>query len=146
MSTMAVKVIDRLFLVVYGAAAPDDDEWDRFLRLFLSHGVDKTMLLVLTDGGMPTRTQQQRLDDMMAGCFVPVAIVSESAALRAKTAALSWIVRGLKAFPATDAGLGNALAFLEIPSTRVELIAREAAALRYALGSGDDNDGIAMRR
>src|SRR5579871_6594936 len=128
MSNMAVKVIDRLFIVVYGVAAPTDEEWSAYLRLVERHGVDRTLQLVATDGGEPTAAQHRRLADLLAGRTVPVAVLSGNARVRVTVMALSWFNRRIKAFP--PSGLPDALAYLEVPASRAGLIEREVSILR----------------
>jgi hypothetical protein len=135
MKNMAFKVIDRLFLVVFGAANPTDEEWVDYLKVTQKHGIDRTMQLIFTDGGGPTSTQRKYLNDILDGRTVPVAVISGSASIRAVVTALSWFNRKIKAFP--PAGLGDALVYLEIPATRAELIEREAQKLRLTLGDDE---------
>ena len=128
---MAFKVIDRLFIVVYGAADPTDEEWRGYLELVERHGIDRTMQLVCTDGGGPTSAQGRRLNALLDGRTVPVAIVSSSARVRGTVTTLSWFNRRIKAFP--PAALHDAIAYLEIPVSRSELIEREVGKLRLLL-------------
>jgi hypothetical protein len=132
MKNMAFKVIDRLFLVVYGASNPTDEEWKYYLEVTEQHGIDRTTQLIFTDGGGPTSTQRKYLNDLLAGRTVPVAVISGSATIRGVVTALSWFNRKIKAFP--PSGLGDALAYLEVPATRAELIDREMNKLRLTLG------------
>jgi hypothetical protein len=134
MKNMAIKVIDRLFLVVYGATNPTDDEWRDYLALVKRHGIDRTMQLVITDGGGPSPLQRRDLNDLLAGRPVPVAVVSASPRVRAIVTALSWFNRRIRAFP--PSGLRDAIAYLEIPASRTELIQREYLELREELRQG----------
>jgi hypothetical protein len=133
MKTMAVKVVDRLFIVVYGAAAPSDEEWGAYLRLVERHGVEQTLQLVFTDGGEPTTAQRRRLSELLAGCTVPVAVLSGSPRVRVTVTALSWFNRRIKAFP--PSGLRDALAYLEVPASREGLIEREVSILKREIGA-----------
>ena len=134
MKNVAIKVIDRLFIVVYGTADPSDEEWRGYIELVLHHGIDRTMQLIYTDGGEPTSTQRRHLNEVLRGRTVPVAVVSASTRVRGTVTALSWFNRKIKAFP--PAGLRDALAYLEIPASRTDLIEREIARLRDELGQG----------
>ncbi len=58
MKNMAVKVIDRLFIVAYGTASPTPGEWAGYLDLVAHHGVDRTAQLIWTAGGEPTPAQR----------------------------------------------------------------------------------------
>jgi hypothetical protein len=134
MKNIAIKVVDRLFIVVYGASDPTDEEWRGYLDLVEHHGVERTMQLVATDGGEPTSAQRRELNHLLGGRAVPVAVVSGSARVRGTVTALSWFNRRIKAFP--PSGLRDALAYLEIPASRTELIEREIDNLRRELGQG----------
>ena len=98
MKNLALKVIDRLFIVVYGTADPTDEEWRGYLELVEHHGVERTMQLICTDGGEPTSTQRRHLNEVLRGRTVPVAVVSGSARVRGTVTALSWFNRKIKAF------------------------------------------------
>lgn len=140
MPNLAVKVIDRLFVVVYGATDPTDQEWQGYLRQVELHGVDRTMQLVCTDGGEPTTSQRRALVHVMGTRQVPVAVLSGSVRVRGTVTALSWFNPKIRAFAPT--GLLEALAYLEVPVSRGELIAREIIRLR---GTLDREDGGAVR-
>jgi hypothetical protein len=125
---VAVKVIDRILLVAYGAADPSEEEWDEYLALVKRHGIERTMQLILTGGGQPTPAQRRRLNEVLAGRTVPVAIVSGSRVVRGTVTALSWFNRKIKAFP--PSGLREAIAYLEIPATRAAFIEAELRKLQ----------------
>jgi len=130
--SIAFKVIDRLFLVVYGTANPTDDEWNTYVEVMKRHGVDRTMQLIFTDGGEPTAPQRRALNELLGGRSVPVAVVSGSVRVRGTVTALSWFNRKIRAFPPW--ALGDAIAYLEIPASRTDLIERELHKLRIELG------------
>ncbi len=134
MRNMAFKVIDRLFIVAYGSQNPTDDEWNAYLTDVERHGIDRTMQLIATDGGGPTAVQRRVLNDVLAGRAVPVAVVSSSPRIRYVVTALSWFNRRIKAFPPTS--LRDAIAYLEIPASRAELIQREMTRLEEELERG----------
>ena len=135
MKNLAIKVIDRLFIVVYGEQDPTDAEWDAYLALAEHHGIEQTAQLICTDGGEPTAAQRRKLNERLGGRPVPVAVVSGSPRVRATVTALSWFNRRIKAFPPT--ALAEALEHLEIPESRTELIVREIKKLRVSLSEGN---------
>jgi hypothetical protein len=134
MKNVAIKVIDRLFIVVYGATDPTDEEWGDYLKLVERHGIDRTMQLVFTQGGGPSSAQVRLLNELLAGRPVPVAVVSGSPRVRATVTALSWFNRRIKAF--SPVALPEALAYLGIPASRTDLIRREAEKLGAEIGQG----------
>ena len=131
MSTLEFTVIDRLFLVMYGMASPSDDEWGSYLATVERHGIERTMQLIITDGGEPTSEQRRELNELLGSRVVPVAVVSSSARVRGTVTALSWLNRRIKAFPPSE--LWEALAYLEIPRPRFELVEHELLRLRSRL-------------
>ena len=133
---MAVKVVDRMFLVVYGAHAPSEDEWHDYLKSVEHHGVVSTTQLVITDGGAPTSSQRRFLDDLLAGRYVPVAVVSGSFAVRATVTVMSWFNWSIRAFSPGAEGLREALQYLAIPACREALIVRELNKLCRELCEG----------
>ena len=134
MKNLAIRVIDRLFIVVYGAHDPSDEEWDAYLALAKRHGIEQTVQLICTDGGAPTSAQRLQLNEILGGRTVPVAVVSRSPRVRATVTALSWFNRAIKAFP--EKGLRDALEYLEIPASRADLIEGEIHKLRRELSQG----------
>jgi hypothetical protein len=132
MKNIAIKVIDRLFIVAYRTTNPTDAEWDEYLALVERHGIEQTAQLICTDGGEPTALQRRKLNALLAGRMVPVAVVSDEPRILRTVSFLSWFNRQIKAFPAT--GLELALAHLEIPTSRAEMIASEIRSLRAQLG------------
>jgi hypothetical protein len=132
---LAIKVIDRLFVVVYGPHDPTDEEWDAYLAEAESHGIEQTAQLICTEGGKPTAAQARKLNDRLGGRPVPVAVVSGSQRVRATVTALSWFNRLIKAFP--PEALAEALDHLEVPASRTELVAREIRKLRLSLSQGN---------
>jgi len=128
---LAFKVIDRLLLVVFGAHDPTDEEWIRFLMAVERHGIDRTMMLIVTDGGGPTPMQRRHLDELLAGRSVPVAVMSDRTAIRTAVRVLSWFNRKIRAFSST--GLLDAMAYLGIPSGRAKLLQAAIDELRLAV-------------
>jgi hypothetical protein len=129
-------VIDRLFLTVYGLDDPTDQEWDAYLRTIEQHGIVRTMQIVITDGAAPTKAQRRRLERLVAGHEVPVAVLSESTAVRVMVSAFAKLNRRLRAFSPAD--LAEALAFLQVPNSRIGLIEQEIIRLRRSLGQGGE--------
>ena len=62
---------------------------------------------------------------------MPVAVISGSVRVRGTVAALSWFNRKIKAFP--PSAVRDAIAYLEIPVSRTDLIEREVRKLRFEL-------------
>lgn len=125
---VAFKVIDRLFIVVYGASAPTDAEWLEFLKAVEAHGSERTMHLVFTECGAPTKIQRRYLSELLSNHGVSVAVVSANKMIRGLVAAVSWFNMGIRAFP--PEAVDKALAFLGVPANQLETVLQEAQALK----------------
>lgn len=139
MKTIGYRVVDRLFIVVYGTTDPTDEEWWGYIEDVKRHGIDRTMQIVATEGGGPTAPQRRYLEEVLAGRVVPVAVMSRCLSIRLMVTAMSWVNRDIRCFGST--GLYDALAYLEIPASRAELIERVAATLRQAIERPDEMSG-----
>lgn len=78
---------------------PSDAEWDRWMMAVgnLEHQVQSLRLLVVTEGGHPTKQQLERLRAVNKK-NPPTAIVSSSMALRFMGAALSFVNPTIRCF------------------------------------------------
>ena len=78
---------------------PSDPEWDRWLMAVgnLEHQVQSVRLLVVTEGGHPTKQQLERLRAKNKK-NPPTAIVSSSLALRFMGAALTFVNPKIRCF------------------------------------------------
>jgi hypothetical protein len=133
---LAIKVIDRLLIIVHGKLDPADDEWWGCLDTIAKHGINRTQHLIYTDGGAPTVQQYRDLNTVLAGRVVPTAVVSDSLLVRARLAAVSWFDSSIKPFP--PGGLADALRFLEVPMSRFDLVTRELHKLRREIEEYDE--------
>ena len=128
MKNMAFKVVDTLFVVVYGAANPTDEEWYRYMSVVRQRGIERTVQLIVTDGGGPNSSQRKYLNDLLAGRVVPVSVLSGSVTVRGITTALGWFNREIKAFQPSE--LAAALQHLGIPGHQINLMNRYITELR----------------
>ena len=82
---------------------PSDAEWDRWLRAVrhLEHQVNAPRLLVVTDGGHPTKPQIERMRAENKN-NPRTAIVSDSVALRFLGSALTFLNPTIRCFAPTN--------------------------------------------
>jgi hypothetical protein len=116
--TMAFGLVDWLFVVVLGEEPPDEASWTAFLALVAQQGADGIRILYRSEGGEPTKEQRHQLGRVVEGRSVPTVVVSDDAALRAKTLTLS--VWRHQVFKLDEMGL--ALAGLDVPLSRRRLV------------------------
>jgi hypothetical protein len=99
--TLVVRTVAPSLVVMReNIETPHDHEWDAFLAL-LNQNRDnfaKFRLLVVTDGGGPNAAQRKRLDGVLGGRSVRVAVVTESAKSRFIASAISLINRDHRGF------------------------------------------------
>jgi hypothetical protein len=130
--TLAVSVIDRLIIAAVGPLDPSDKDWQGFLDVIRAQGIERTMLLVYSAGGALNATRRQEFTALLAGHHVPVAVLSNSVSFRTSIYMLSLFNRKIQGFPSS--ALADALAYLEIPVSRLDLIDRELRKLREDVG------------
>lgn len=80
--------------------SPRDEEWEEFLRVLRTRGEHFASLkiLVVTDGGGPNADQRKRLEAVLKGRAVRVAIVTDSAKSRFIASAVSLFNRDHRGF------------------------------------------------
>ncbi len=147
---MAFRFIDGLFVVVFGANGPTDQEWLNYIGLVEYHCLNRTMQLVFTDGGGPDYSQRSYFAEIMCDRFVFVAVVSSSIRARALVTVISWFNPRIRFFsqseqdfPRSEHALGSALAYLEIPASRHDDIDTMRRVLRSEITAANarDNEG-----
>jgi hypothetical protein len=100
-TTLVVRTLAPSLVVLRESIdTPFDEEWDAFLRLLKDNRENfaKLRILVVTDGGGPNAAQRKRLDAVLAGRPVRVAVVTDSAKSRFIASAISLINRDHRGF------------------------------------------------
>ena len=104
---------------------PRDEEWDDFLRLLdRSRDLAKLRILVITDGGGPNAAQRARLQTVLKGRAVRVAIVTDSAKSRFIASAVSLFNRDHRGFSRAE---------IPIAYSHLQLTASECRAVEATL-------------
>jgi len=102
--------------------SPRDEEWNDFLKLLERQGdnVEKLRILVVTDGGGPNSAQRARLEAVLKGRSVRVAIVTDSAKSRFIASAVSLFNRDHGGF--SKAEIKSAYAHLRLNPHECRLV------------------------
>jgi hypothetical protein len=101
---------ERVMVMYAGPHGADDTEWDAYLQLRRNlEGTAPGRILVYSEGGRPTREQQQRLVDVEHDQW-PIAVVSPSAAVRFVVSVFSLEIPSIRLF--TPEQLDEACAYL----------------------------------
>jgi hypothetical protein len=124
---MRIKILDGLFLVALGPKRPSGEAWTAYLHRIDGLGAAQTRHIIVTEGGWPTAAQRADLLTRLEGHAVPVAVVSDNALMLGAARALAWFKATIRTFPRSK--LRDAIAYLETPANRVDLVERELAAL-----------------
>lgn len=82
--TMVTRVIGQLVVLRENDDTPLDSEWDAFLKLLADNRdkFERLKILVVTDGGGPNAAQRKRLETVLSGKPIRVAVVTDSAKSR----------------------------------------------------------------
>ena len=93
--TMVTRIIGQLVVLRENDATPLDSEWDAFLKILADNWdkFDLLKILVVTDGGGPNAAQRKRLETVLNGKPIRVAVVTDSAKSRFIASMISLINR-----------------------------------------------------
>ena len=125
---LRAKVFHGLFVVVYGAFDPKDDDWSRYLALVESHDLDSTRQLIYTDGGGPSAEQLQALSALLGERVVPTAVIAGRDSVQDSATVHMWVDSLARAFSLSS--LADALTFLEVPTDEHLFVTRMLFTLR----------------
>ncbi|HEY5960755.1 MAG TPA: hypothetical protein VIV60_29575 [Polyangiaceae bacterium] len=124
--------IPELSLVVlhHAKCSPNDLEWQAYLDFTrrLEIGRSAYGILVDSDGGHPTRSQQQRMSEVANGALVRVAVISPSTTARFVTSVLVLANPKIRCF--SPAQRLQAYAHLHLPATATERVNEISAQVR----------------
>jgi hypothetical protein len=131
MKNMQFKVVGDTFIVVYGARNPTNEEWEEYLAEVERQGFERTVQLIVTEGGGPDSTQRKLLNEKLKGRSVPVAVISKNPIIRGVVTALSWFNTKIRAF--VPSNFADALRHLGIREAEGKTLEREVNELRIGL-------------
>jgi hypothetical protein len=116
-AAVTMQCVGRLVIFLHGKGAPTDEEWHLVLELFASQSLVPLRVLVFTEGATPSPSQQARLSKVLgrAARTLPVAVVSDSIAVRFVVSALALFLPRIRTFRPQDLTL--ACRYLELDDT-----------------------------
>jgi hypothetical protein len=82
------------------AENPSDEEWDETLAILDAHKdeLEQIKVLVRTDGGGPSPTQRKKLQQVLRGKVIRVAVVSESVRVRFIVSSVALVTSKISSF------------------------------------------------
>ena len=90
----------RFNVAAHGDAPPPDDEWDTVLDHYRNQS--SVRVLVHTENGAPTAAQRVRLNSVLKGRDMAVAVLTASPLARAAGMALRWFRPEIRLFAPTE--------------------------------------------
>lgn len=127
-----------LIVLCHGKHNPTDAEWAPYTQL-LSNAFDKTSstrVLVITEGGHPSRCQQLQMNGTLGGSVARVAVISPSVVARFVTSILVMTNPGIRCF--SPAERNEAYAHLGLAPSQAPRVDRLVAQVRQALDASMD--------
>jgi|SRR6188768_2143047 len=106
--SLVCRLIDDVLLLCEDKETPADWEWDECLELLTQlkkkcdQSGERGKVLVATLGGGPNSTQRKRLEIVLDGHPMPVAVISDSLKLRFITAAVALFNADHRAFSTAE--------------------------------------------
>jgi hypothetical protein len=93
-ASVSVGLDNGILVIVHGRSTPSREDWDQVCRVLREHHGSARAQLVLTRGGVPDAAQRKRALAELPPGFVPkpVAVLTDSAAVRAVMTALNWLL------------------------------------------------------
>jgi len=136
MKTMACDTVGTTSISVHTAEPPSKEEWERYIAMVVALldrvGVERARHLVFTQGGGPSFSQRQQINDVLRGRASPAAVVSANAFIRGIVAALALFNPKIKVF--RPEAVGDAFRYLGISEAEGKLVWRTATRLKAELG------------
>jgi hypothetical protein len=132
MKNVAFKLIGHYLICAYNELPPSDADGRTALEIFRSLDLDKVKVLTFTKGGAPTAKQRKDINDVLNGRQLTTAVVSDAVLIRGVVTAFSWFNTKIRAFPGS--ALEDAFQYLDIPTSRWDYFAAEAAKVQEEVG------------
>ena len=130
--TLALEFLAKQSCIVMyqGSQTPSDAAWDMHLEQFrsLAGRLEEIKILVITEGGRPTKAQQARLAQVVGGHASATAVVSAMLAVRFVVSALALVKPNLRYF--TPDEMGGAFQHLGIEEEERTLVLQTIERLR----------------
>ncbi len=126
LTTIAFAAVDDLMVLCHSEDNPSEAEWDRWIAT--ERQGKHRALLVATRGGAPNSKQRARVAEVLganAAPAPPVALLTDSVALRTLMTAFTWLLghqHRMKAFPPDAVGEAVAWTAIAVRPERVRAV------------------------
>jgi hypothetical protein len=146
--SLCFTVYDDIIVVALGVSPTRDDDWSRFVEQAGGAMMQRPRpVLVMSEGGLPSASQREAMDQKLPPGGVLTAIVTDSLVTRAAVTTSFWTNSMVRAFPMNskfrafpkrdgDDTLLQALRYLGVDPSRDAAIARDIPKLCNLVASG----------
>jgi hypothetical protein len=146
--SLCFKVYDDIIIVALGVSPTRDDDWSRFIEQAGGAMMQRPRpILVMSEGGLPSASQREEMDQRLPPGGVLTAIMTDSLVTRGAVATSFWTNSTVRAFPMNskfrvspnhdgDDTLLQALRYLGVAPSRDAAIVREIPSLCDLVASG----------
>jgi hypothetical protein len=117
MAEMVSEGFEHVVIALHTAVAPPPVEWEKCMALARAIPRDQLAVLVVTDGGAPNSVQRAQWNQVQGTTPVPVAVISDLAAVRGVVRAMSWFNPAFKSFSPGD--LQGAAKHVRLPDDKL---------------------------
>ena len=104
---MATRAHERFVLVWHGAESPSQVEWDDAVQVVARQTSRPLRVMVFTEGGGPSISQQQQLLQAVKGKSPLVAVLSNHVGVRFVASSLALFMRQIRTFRTEEISLAS---------------------------------------
>jgi hypothetical protein len=116
--TMLTESHGQLCVVWHGRETPTEAEWESHLREMRKLRSRPLKVLVMSEGGAPSPSQQLRLTPIISSPSVVIAVVSDTIGVRLVVSSLALFTRRIRTFRRGELALAHVHLGLDADETR----------------------------
>jgi hypothetical protein len=123
-----------LLIALHDKDQPTDSQWaalmDNLKTVISKHGGDFSRIygMVITDGGAPSHSQRELLNNVLSGKSWKISVLSDSLMVRGVVTALNWFNPEIRAFPSSE--VQAFMSHLPVQRSEYPLVRRETRLLQ----------------
>ena len=123
--------VGSLVILLEGKDTPTDAEWRECIQLVSAGDLNSTRVLVITEGGGPSVSQRQMLENVLSGTKVCSAVVSDSVLVRFIVATVALFSNSISSFSLRE--IRKAYDYLGLSHEQIALAEKNLKEMRLDL-------------